>query len=116
MIFRRTIFLLFALLACELVGPARAATPLATLEYRIVGAQLEITPPALSVPKNVAGSILPALPEELLSSLSQGAHIEATLRGPSFPARRLVGAVNQPLLLPPLNLVGDYQLDNLRLV
>src|SRR6185503_2043818 len=32
------------------------------------------------------------------------------------PARRLVGQVNQALLLPAIPLVGDYQLDNIRLV
>ena len=37
------------------------------------------------------------------------------MRGPSFPARRLVGAPGAPLLLPPLNLVGDYSLDGIRL-
>src|SRR5688572_1745140 len=93
-----------------------AATPLATIEYRVVGAQLQISPANLAVPKNVAGSIMPALPPEVMNSIGQGAHIEAILRGPSFPARRLLAAVNEPLLLPPLNLVGDYQLDNIRLV
>lgn len=103
---------------CVLFGVASlpAAQPLATLEYRVVGAQLQVSPAVLSVPKNVAGSIMPAIPADVVNSIGQGAHIEATLRGPSFPARRLLAAVNEPLLLPPLNLVGDYQLDNIRLV
>ena len=50
------------------------------------------------------------------SSLVDGAIVEAVLRGPSFPARRIIGRPNEALLLPVLNLVGDYQLDNIRLV
>ena len=39
------------------------------------------------------------------------------MRGPGIPEpRRIVSPVNQPLLFPPLNLVGDYQLDSIRLV
>src|SRR5436190_5909042 len=91
---------------------AADSSPLTTLEYNIVSTQLRVTPAALSVPKNIAGSVL----VQLTGGATNTGFIEATFRGPSFPARRLVGQVNQPLLLPPLNLVGDYQLDNIRLV
>jgi hypothetical protein len=98
----------------------QAATPLTTLEYRVMGSALRVTPPVLSVPKGIAGSVLVQLntggPAATANSLADGSYIEATLRGPSFPARQLVGQPNQPLLLPPLALVGDYQLDNIRLV
>ncbi len=95
-----------------------SAAPLASLEYRVVGTQLRITPAVLSVPKAVAGSVLVELSglASTNSPLAQGSFVEATLRGPSFPARRVIGQVNQALLLPPLPLVGDYQLDNIRLV
>src|SRR5262245_44701683 len=83
------------------------------VEYRIEGVALNVTPATLSVPKSIAGSILPALS---LPGGYPGAYVEATLRGPSFPARRLVGLPNEALLLPPLYLVGDYQLDGIRLV
>ncbi len=42
--------------------------------------------------------------------------MRAILRGPAFDARTIVGPPGQPLLLPPLNLVGDYTLDDIRLV
>lgn len=99
-----------------------AAQPLATLDYKIVGNYLRVTPSAVAVPKGVAGSVMVELvnadgsAKTLDNSLTQGAYIEATLRGPSFPARRLVGQLNQALQLPVLNLVGEYQLDNIRLV
>ena len=93
---------------------ALAAGPLTTLEYKISGIELQITPTAISVPKGIAGSVLATFTGPTNSF--DGAFIEGTLRGPAFPARRIVGQVNQPLLLPAIPLVGDYQLDNIRLV
>ena len=112
---------LLSLVGCGILCLGHAhADPLTTLEYHIVGTQLRVSPVALSVPKNVAGSILVQLSSgtnvSAPNSLAANSYVEATLRGPSFPARKLVGAVNTALLLPPLNLVGDYQLDNIRLV
>lgn len=94
------------------VGPPATAEPLTTLHYRIDGASMTVSPAALAVPKGIAGSVM----VEVSPNLAAGAFVEATLRGPSFPARRLVGQPNAALLLPPLNLVGDYSLDNIRLV
>lgn len=88
------------------------AQPLTTLDYKVTGQVMQVTPAALSVPKGIPGSIGVSIPGEVPA----GAFVEATLRGPSFPARRLVGAVNAPLMLPPLNLAGDYSLDDIRLV
>ncbi len=105
-----------------LVPKVQAAQPLTSLDYKIVGNYLRVTPAAVAVPKGIAGSVLVELVNADGSaktpdnSITQGAYIEATLRGPSFPARRLIGQVNQPLQLPVLNLVGEYQLDNIRLV
>jgi len=90
-----------------------AAPPLVTLDYKIAGSSLEVSPAVLSVPKNVAGSVAANL---IGATAPAGAYVEATLRGPSFAARRLVGEAGKPLLLPPLNLVGDYSLDGIRLV
>lgn len=101
---------------------AAAQTPLTTLDYTIVGTYLRVTPAAVAVPKGIAGSVLVELANSDGSdqtpdnAITQGAYIEAILRGPSFPARRVIGEVNKPLMLPALNLVGDYQLDNIRLV
>ncbi|MCL4787023.1 MAG: carboxypeptidase regulatory-like domain-containing protein, partial [Verrucomicrobia bacterium] len=75
----------------------------------------------LSVPKGIAGSVLVQFTAGSQTnvntgSLANNAVVEATLRGPSFPARKLVGRVNEPLLLPPLPLVGDYELNDIKLV
>ena len=101
-----------------------AGEPLVSLHYQVTGTQLKVSPTALSVPKGIPGSVLVEVtagsagtnhPASLAGAL--GAHVEAILRGPGLPeARRLVGAPNAPLSLPPLNLVGDYQLDAIRLV
>jgi len=102
--------------ACLLLcSPARASTPIAAVEYRVAGTELRVSPPMLTVPKGVAGSVLVELvgAEEAPPG---DAFVEGTLRGPSFPARIVIGRVNEALLLPPLPVVGDYQLDNIRLV
>jgi hypothetical protein len=109
-----------ALVVCLLFGlsPARfpiAAAPLTTLHYRIIGTTLQVSPAVLTVPKGVAGSVLVQVSSGT-NSVPADAFVEATLRGPSFPARTVVGAINAPLLLPPLPVVGDYQLDGVRLV
>jgi hypothetical protein len=88
------------------------AQPLTTLDYVVTGQVMEVTPSSLSVPKGLAGSVGISIPGEVPS----GAFVEAVLRGPSFAARRLVGAPNAPLMLPPLSLAGDYSLDAIRLV
>jgi hypothetical protein len=93
-----------------------------TLEYRITGTELRVTPAVLSVPKTIAGSVLVEVvtadgaTNDATASLAEGAYVEAVFRGPSFPARRLVAPPNAPLMLPPLALVGDYSLDGIRLV
>src|SRR4030095_5797872 len=112
----------FAVLALALIiAPAKtlAAAPLTTLQYKIVGTQLRVGTPSLSVPKGIPGSVHVDVISEDGAKNAQavaGAHVEAMLRGPSFPARRLVGRANEPRLLTPLYLVGDYQLDDIKLV
>src|SRR5688572_9466276 len=59
---------------------AQTAPPLTTLDYRVTGQSLQITPAALAVPKNIAGSVATAVPGEL----PEGSFVEAFLRGPSF--------------------------------
>src|ERR1044072_2847787 len=105
-----TAWLLAAVMFLLATGTLVAA-PLTSLEYHIVGSQLVVTPAVLSVPKGVAGSVLVQISggnsNTTPASLTGNVYVEATLRGPSFPARRIVGQVNQPLLLPALGLVGD---------
>src|SRR5262249_36511617 len=96
--------------------------PLVTLDYRLTGAQLRVSPVALSVPKGIPGSVLVQLVSggstnvTAGGSLADGAYVQATLRGPAFPARKIIGQVNAALLLPPIPLVGDYELDDIKLV
>lgn len=98
------------------VGLLTAATTLTTLEYRITGQELRVSPVAVSVPKGVAGSVnVELFGVDAADPLRANTLIEATLRGPSGPAQRVLGTLGQPLVLPPLTLVGDYQLDGIRL-
>ena len=113
---RRAVACALGAMMCLLAVGAFAAAPLTSLEYRIVGSQLVVTPAVLSVPKGIAGSVLVQISGGNSNAVPSNVYVEATLRGPSFPARRIVGQVNQPLLLPALGLVGDYQLDQIRLV
>ncbi|HAV65601.1 MAG TPA: hypothetical protein DCY13_24900, partial [Verrucomicrobiales bacterium] len=106
------------LMVLQFCSVGSAADPLTTLEYRVNGTGLQVTPAAVAVPKGIAGSVLVTLTGgEATQALAEGAYVEAFLRGPGFPEpRRLVSQVNQPLLFPPINLVGDYQLAGIRLV
>jgi hypothetical protein len=108
----------FALLPVETCSRAQDGSPLTTLEYRVNGTGLQVTPAAVAVPKGIAGSVLVTLTGgDATQALAQGAYVEAFLRGPGLPEpRRIIAPVNQPLLFPPFNLVGDYQLDSIRLV
>jgi hypothetical protein len=98
----RLIVLAATMLVANHLQTAAQSPPLTTLDYRVSGARLSVTPAALAVPKNIAGSVATSI----TGPVPEGAYIEAFLRGPSFPARRLVGVPGQPLLLPPLNLGG----------
>lgn len=110
------------LVALSWVRPVSAQAPLASLEYRVVGTQLRVTPALVSVPKGIAGSLRADLvrgdgtPEPADAALAANAYVEGILRGPSFPARRLVARPGDPLMLPPLPVVGEYRVDGLRLV
>lgn len=115
---------LLAVLGCALAAVigARAAEPLTTLNYKIVGSYLKVSPAAVAVPKGIAGSVMVEMANAdgstklIDNTITQGAYVEATLRSPSSPAKRLIAQVNAPLMLPALNVVGDYQLDNIRLI
>ncbi|MCF7730949.1 MAG: carboxypeptidase regulatory-like domain-containing protein, partial [Akkermansiaceae bacterium] len=101
----------FPVVACLFGVASLPAQSLATLDYTVTGQTMQVSPAALAVPKGIAGSVGVTIPGET----PPGAFVEAVLRGPSFPARRLVGAPNAPLVLPPLNLAGNYSLDGIRL-
>lgn len=111
------------LLGCCLFDvPDGHAQALLTLEHHVVGAHLEVSPTELYVPKDIPGSISVNIAtaegqaRTELSRIGHGAHIEATLRGPNFPAFRLLGLPNEPLILPPIAVAGEYQIDDIRLV
>lgn len=96
-----------------LVTPKAGAASLTRLDFDIVGEQLRVSPSALSVPKDIAGSVRVDVSGV---DVPQGAVVQATLRGPSLATLTLIGQPGSPLLLPPLRVVGDYQLDQIRLM
>jgi hypothetical protein len=52
-----------------------------------------------------------------VTALTQGAYVQAVIRGPAFPTpQTIVASPNSPLLLPQINLVGQYELDSIALV
>ena len=90
------------------------AAPLTTLNYQILGVELRVSPRAVAVPKGIAGSVLVQLvgggvTNSATAELVRGAYIEATMRVPSFDARRRIRSVGGVMLLP-LQLVGDCPL------
>ncbi|MCB9690224.1 MAG: Ig-like domain-containing protein [Alphaproteobacteria bacterium] len=117
-----TVGSLIAILLTILFVPAALGQTLVSLEHHVVGARLRVDPGELFVPKSIPGSLMVELvsadgtrvPE--LDRMVGGAYVEAVLRGPAFPAYRLLGLPNEPLMLPPLPLVGEYQIDDIRLV
>ncbi len=105
------------------VGAGRAGAPLVTLQYTVTGTGLQVTPASLSVPVGIPGSVLVSVlsggstNSAAAAQLSAGAYVQAVLRGPAFShPRTIVGSPNAPLLLPTINLVGEYELDNIQLV
>ena len=114
-----------ACLAGGLATSALAApVPLpVTVETRVLGVALRPARESVAIPKNVPGALVvdvvtagEGAASDVTRSLAQGAIVEATLRGPSFPGRRVVGAPGGELEIPPLALVGEYSLDEIRLV
>ncbi len=120
--------MLLAAIAVHFGGDAFAQSsqaPLARLQFDIIGVRLVVDPPALTVPKNIATQIntslvtppgLAADVSDALASLTEGAQVEAELRGPSISPTRIAVVPGQPLPIPPLALAGDYFLDGIRLV
>ncbi|MCK6551950.1 hypothetical protein L6R52_39325, partial [Myxococcota bacterium] len=111
-----------ALVLTALLVTRADAAPLVTLTHHVAGARLDVGPEELWVPKNIPGSLTvdvvtaDGARAPGLAALTWGTHVEAVLRGPAFPALRVLGLPNEPLLLPPIALVGEYQLDDVRLV
>ncbi len=104
---------------------ASAQPPLAQLQFDIVGVRLVVDPPVLTVPKNIATQINTTLQlppgagtntREAIDTLTNGAIVEAELRGPDLPRTRIVTRPGQPIPIPPLAIPGDYFLDGIRLV
>src|SRR6188474_3391244 len=118
-----------AAMAIALTARARAqqapAPPLAELQFDIIGVRLVVDPPALTVPRNIATQIntslvtppgLGAEVQAALATLTDGAQVEAELRGPSLAPTRIAVQAGQPIPIPPLAIAGDYFLDGIRLV
>lgn len=118
--FDRSFLALLALAATTVAFPAAAETPLTAVEHRVVGVSLVASPTTLAVPKGIKGSLLVDLVpgDDSIGTfgLQDGGHIEGTLRGPSFPARKIYGIPGEPLRLPPLAVSGEYSLNDIKLV
>src|SRR4029077_518304 len=118
--------LLLASFAAWPAAAQQSGAPTVThLQFDIVGVRLVVDPPALTVPKNIATQINTSLVapsglgtdvRDALATLTDGAQVEAELRGPSLTPTRIAVVPGQPLPIPPLALPGDYVLDGLRLV
>ena len=103
---------------------AQSSPPLSELRFDLVGIRLEVDPPVLTVPRNIATQINTKLaapegsgPETqaALAKLRNEGTVVAELRGPSIPPVTLRTRPGEPIPLPPFALAGDYFLDNIRL-
>ncbi len=119
----RTVCAVLALLCgASATATSAWAQSLTVIQHHVVGARLSVTPDQLYVPKSIPGSLrvditdANGLPHPDARALAFGTHVEAVLRGPAFPAYRLLGVPNEPMLLPPIALAGEYQIDDIRLV
>jgi hypothetical protein len=118
--------MLLASLAARPAAAQQSGAPTVThLQFDIVVVRLVVDPPALTVPKNIATQINTSLVtpsglgtdvRDALATLTDGAQVEAELRGPSLAPTRIAVVPGQPLPIPPLALPGDYVLDGIRLV
>ncbi|MEG7522132.1 MAG: carboxypeptidase-like regulatory domain-containing protein [Chromatiales bacterium] len=108
-----------------LLNGTAAAQSFAELQFDIIGVQLTVDPPALTVPKDIPTIVnteltLPpgAGPEAqaALDRLRSETRIQAQLRGPSLPAIDIEVRPGDPIPIPPFALPGDYFLDQIQLV
>ena len=98
------------------------ANPL-VLRHDVIGTVLQVAPSELAVPVGIPGSILVSLTsggggrEPRFDELASQTYVEAVLRGPGFDTPyQLLGLPNEPLMLPPLAVVGTYRIENIRLM
>ncbi len=88
--------------------------PLTTLEYRLTGLALNVSPAELTVPRDIATQLNTSVVG--MEALPQGASVHATLRGPSFPGTiEITAAPGEPILLPPFSRAGIHFLEDIRL-
>ncbi|QYZ65331.1 MAG: hypothetical protein OI74_04575 [Gammaproteobacteria bacterium (ex Lamellibrachia satsuma)] len=108
-----------------LLNGIAGAQSFAELQFDIIGVQLTVDPPALTVPKDIPTIVntelsLPpgAGPEAqaALDRLRSETRVQAQLRGPSLPAIDIEVRPGDPFPIPPFALPGDYFLDQIRLV
>lgn len=101
------------------------AQSFAELQFDIIGVQLTVDPPALTVPKDIPTIVnteltLPAgagpEAQAALDRLRSETRVQAQLRGPSLPAIDIEVRPGDPIPIPPFALPGDYFLDQIRLV
>ncbi len=110
-------------LAILLQPPSATSAPIASLDYHIAGTFLQVNPITLSVPTGIAGSVLVSVVAggstngSAVAQLTTGAYVQAVIRGPAFATpQTIVATPNSSLILPVINLAGQYELDNIELV
>jgi hypothetical protein len=111
-----SILFFFTLLSFANVASAtQVETPeLPTLEYRLTGLALEVSPSALTVPRGVATQVNTSVYGA--EALPADAAVRATLRGPSFPGTiEITATPGEPILLSPLSQSGTHFLEDIRL-
>ncbi len=113
---------LFGALAALAFSQTAEAQDTSVLNHHVVGARLRVSPEVLHIPKDIRGSLhvdlttASGLAAPELDPLRAHTHVEAVLRGPGISAYQLLGRANEPLMLPPLALKGEYSIDDIRLV
>jgi hypothetical protein len=94
--------------------PLLQAQTLTQVQYRLLGLGLEVSPPALTVPRGLATQVNTSVIGA--AALPRSAVVRATLRGPSFPGTISITATpGQPLPLPALSQAGTHFLEDIRL-
>lgn len=114
-------------LAAGLLAPlagVRAET-LTALEFDILGLQLTVDPPTLTVPRDIPTIVDTALTlpagagpkaDAALEALRRDTRVRAQLRGPSIAPQDIEVRPGDPMPIPPFARAGDYVLDGIRLV
>ena len=118
--------LLAALILLFDISTAVAATdetPLATLDYHVVGIGLQAGPEYQAVPKGLPTQVNAGIDAQgfdvagIIAQLPKDYRVKAELSGPAFPTPKTLETLpGKPFDIPTLALTGKHTLNNIRLV